>query len=183
MGSPAETVETYFFAKDGNRPFLMRRAFHTDAELEMIVKTNAITFPAHTKGLAAIEDVLGRRFANDCENVYTFGLSRPTEANRHQFTCNWLVGMSEKGNGPIRVGCGRYDWFFTPDEPCLCRRFVITIDVMEILPAHMIDEVMGWLTSLPYPWCTPEQATAHMPAAPGLEAVRSYLTSTIAVAA
>ena len=118
MGSPAETVETYFHAKDGNRPFLMRRAFDADVELEIIVKTDTITFPAHTTGLAAMRDMLGRRFANDCETSIPWP-SRPTDAHRHHFPCHWMVGMSEKGNGPIRVGCGRYDWYFTPGEACL----------------------------------------------------------------
>jgi hypothetical protein len=46
MPSPLDTVETYFLAKDGNRPFLMRRVFDPDIDLEIIVKTDAIAFPA-----------------------------------------------------------------------------------------------------------------------------------------
>ena len=109
MSSPFDAVSTYFFAKDGNCPHLMRRAFADDAELEMVVKTDAISFPEAATGVDAIENILGRRFADDFENVYTFGLTRPTAANRHHFPCHWLVGMSAKKNGPIRVGCGRYD--------------------------------------------------------------------------
>ena len=41
MPGPLETVETYFRAKDGNRPFLMRRAFAPDIDLEMLVETDA----------------------------------------------------------------------------------------------------------------------------------------------
>jgi len=159
MSSPFDAVSNYFYAKDGNRPFLMRRAFTHDIELEMIVKTEAISFPASTRGLAAVEDVLGRRFANDMENVYTFCLSRPTEENRHHFPCHWIVGMSAKNNGPIRVGSGRYDWYFTPDARCLVRRLVITIDVMQVFPESSIDVIMGWLTDLPYPWCSAEEAS------------------------
>jgi hypothetical protein len=176
MPSPLDTVETYFRAKDGNRPFLMRRAFAPDIDLEVIVKTEAIAFPARSKGLAAIEDVVCRRFADDFENVHTFCLSRPTEADRHHFPCHWLVGMSAKGNGPIRVGSGRYDWYFTPDERCLAYRLVITIEEMRILPAATIDEVMGWLAGLPYPWCTPQEALGPMPAIQDLEPVRNYVS-------
>src|SRR5262249_12726802 len=155
--TPFDAVSAYFHAKDGNRPFLMRRAFTPDVELEMVVKTEGISFPSSAKGLAEVEDVLGRRFANDMENVYTFCLSRPTDAHRHHFPCHWLVGMSAKNNGPIRVGSGRYDWFFTEDSRCLVRRLIITIDVMQIFPASSIDTIMGWLTGLDYPWCTPEE--------------------------
>jgi hypothetical protein len=107
--SPLEAVSTYFYAKDGNRPFLMRRAFAEHVHLEMVVKTEAISFPSSAKGVAAIEEILCRRFANDFENIYTFCLAQPTEANRRHYPCHWLVGMSAKNNGPIRVGSGRYD--------------------------------------------------------------------------
>ena len=35
MSSPFDAVTTYFLAKDGNRPFLMRRAFAEGVELQM----------------------------------------------------------------------------------------------------------------------------------------------------
>ncbi len=80
MLSPFEAVSTYFQVKDGSRPFLMRHVFAEDVQLEMVVKTEAISFPNSARGVAAIEEILGRRFANDFENVYTFCLTRPTEA-------------------------------------------------------------------------------------------------------
>ncbi len=175
MATPFDAVSTYFFAKDGNRPFLMRRAFAAGAELEMVVKTDAISFPGSASGLSAIEDILGRRFANDMENVYTFCLARPTAANRRHFPCHWLVGMSAKNNGPIRVGCGRYDWYFTDDERCLAERLIITIDVMQIFQASGINAIMGWLSGLPYPWCTPDEAIAGMTELEGLEPIKAYL--------
>jgi hypothetical protein len=55
MITASDAVSTYILAKDGNRPFLMRRAFANDAELEMIVKTDAISFPNSAKGLSALE--------------------------------------------------------------------------------------------------------------------------------
>jgi hypothetical protein len=161
MSSPFDAVTAYFLAKDGNRPFLMRRAFAEDVELQMVVKTDAISFPESAKGVVAIEDILGRRFANDVENVYTFCLERPSAAHRRHFPCHWLVGMSAKGNGPIRVGSGRYDWYFTPDERCLVERLVITIDLMKMFPATELDAIMGWLTGLPYPWCTPPRTRSR----------------------
>jgi hypothetical protein len=48
--------------KDGNRPLLMKRAFADDAELEMVVRTDAISFPSSAKGQSAIEDIFVRRF-------------------------------------------------------------------------------------------------------------------------
>ncbi|MDH8318903.1 hypothetical protein QIG98_27885, partial [Klebsiella pneumoniae] len=69
-------------AKDGNRPFLMQRAFDANAELEMVVKTDAISFPSTARGVKAIADVLVHRFGIDYENVYTVCLSRPSDADR-----------------------------------------------------------------------------------------------------
>ena len=175
MPTPFDAVSTYFYAKDSNRPFLMRRAFTPNVELEMVVNTESISFPSSASGLVAIENILSRRFANDMENVYTFCLSRPTDANRHHFPCHWLVGMSSKNNGPIRVGSGRYDWYFTPDEHCLVRRLIITIDLMQIFPANSIDTIMNWLTDLAYPWSTPEDVMRTMPRIDGMAEVEQYL--------
>jgi hypothetical protein len=175
MSSPFQAVSTYFLAKDGNRPFLMRRAFAEGAELKVVVNTDVISFPGSARGLNAIEDILGRRFANDFENVYTFCLSRPSSSDRHHFPCHWLVGMSGKNNGPIRVGCGRYDWFFTPDEQCLVERLVITIDEMQVFPEPNLNALMGWLTGIPYPWCTPHEALSSLPTIDGLDVIETYL--------
>ena len=75
MPTPAQVIGTYIHAKDGNRPCLMPRAFVDDVALEMVVKTDAISFPASASGLDAITDVLIRRFVQDYENVYTFCLA------------------------------------------------------------------------------------------------------------
>jgi hypothetical protein len=175
VSTPFDAVSTYFYAKDGNRPYLMRRAFTEDVDLEMVVKTEAISFPGSAKGLVAIEDILSRRFSNDMENVYTFCLERPSDANRRHFPCHWLVGMSARNNGPIRVGAGRYDWYFTPDARCLVHRLIITIDVMQVFPASSIDTIMSWLTGLNYPWCAPEEMLRSIPRIDGMAVIEQYV--------
>jgi hypothetical protein len=175
MSTPSDAVSTYILAKDGHRPFLMRRAFAEDAELEMVVKTDAISFPGSATGVSAIEDILVRRFGLDYENVYTLCLSRPTEANRLHFPCHWLVGMSARNDGQIRIGCGRYDWHFKPNSGCLVERLVIAIDVMKVLPAAELAASMNWLSSLPYPWCTPDEAVRTVPATEGFAEIEAYL--------
>ena len=75
-----DAVKTYILAKDGNRPFLMSQAFAENAELEIVVKTDAISFPGSAKGVAALEDILVRRFGREFENVYTFCLAEPPGA-------------------------------------------------------------------------------------------------------
>ncbi|MEH2509914.1 hypothetical protein V1291_001268 [Nitrobacteraceae bacterium AZCC 1564] len=175
MPTPSEAVATYILAKDNNRPFLMRQAFAEDASLEMLVKTDTISFPSSAKGLSEIEDVLIRRFGIDYENVYTVCLSRPNEANVRHFPCHWLVGMSAKADGKVRVGCGRYDWFFSAAQKGLVEKLVITIDVMECLPEATLAPTMNWLAKLPYPWSTPEETVNDIPRIGGFERIEAFV--------
>ena len=175
MSTPSDAVSTYILAKDGNRPFLMRRAFAEDAELEMVVKTDAISFPSSAKGVDAIEDILVRRFGLDYENIYTFCLSRPSKANRLHFPCHWLVGMSARNGGQVRIGCGRYDWYFGSTAECRVERLVVAIDVMKIFPAADLAASMNWLSSLSYPWCAPDEAVKAVPSIEGFAEIEAYL--------
>ena len=175
MSTPSDAVSTYILAKDGNRPFLMRRVFAEDAELEMVMKTDAISFPSSAKGVSAIEDILVRRFGLDYENIYTFCLSQPSEANRRHFPCHWLVGMSARNDGQMRIGCGRYDWYFGSNKECHVERLVVAIDVMKILPAADLAASMNWLSSLPYPWCAPADAIRDAPVIEGFAEIETYL--------
>jgi hypothetical protein len=139
----------------------------------MVVKTDAITFPASAKGIGALEDILVRRFGFDFENVYTFCLSEPPEATCKHFACHLLVGMSAKANGQIRVGCGRYDWHFGAQGRV--EKLVVTVEVMKVLSAEALAAGMSWLSALPYPWCSADEACKRMPALDGLGEIRAYL--------
>jgi hypothetical protein len=173
MPTPAEAVTAYILAKDGNRPFLMKQAFAENVELEMVVKTDTISFPSNASGLSAVEDILVRRFGVDSENIYTFCLSQPPEAVNSRFQCQWLVGMSARATGQIRVGCGGYDWHFNDDGKV--GKLVINIDVMKVLSGSDPNVVMAWLSSLPYPWCSTSQALKAFPANDDLSDIAAYL--------
>ena len=172
MTTPAEAVLTYILAKDGNRPFLMKQAFAENVELETVVKTDAISFPSTASGLKAVEDILVRRFGADNENMYTFCLSQPDPVHS-RFQCHWLVGMSVKATGQLRVGCGRYDWHFNEDGKV--GKLVINIDVMKVLSGTELDAVMCWLSSLPYPWCSPSQVLKSFPVHDDLSEIEAHL--------
>lgn len=174
---PEDLVRTYIRAKDENRPHLMERVFAANAQLEIIVKSEAISFPPVTKGLASITDVLVRNFAMNYENVYTFCLKRPTSQTRERgFSSDWLVGMSEREGGQVRLGCGRYDWQFSSAGACLVERFIITIEVMQRLARDSGKEVFEWLSGLPYPWCGAGTIGKTAPDIEGIEPVIDYIT-------
>ena len=151
--SAERVLRDYFHAKDENRPHLLSNVFAHDARLEITNRSAAIQFPSMTRGIEAIADVLVRRFNRTYENVYSFYMSRPGEEET-EFSCDWLVGMSEKESQGIRVGCGRYEWTFQGDRPHLATRLVIAIDQMLVLPPEAAIEVRAWLLRLSHPWAS-----------------------------
>jgi hypothetical protein len=174
--TPQETVETYIRAKDQNQPHLMQNAFAADAILEMVVNAGTISFPSVCNGLQSISDVLVRRFAQTFENVHTFCLASPPRNDAVNFSCAWLVGMSEKDGGAVRVGCGRYDWLFHRQSPHLVEHLTITIDLMESIAPSCLEPLMSWLSQLSYPWCTAQAALREALTLEELQPIRKYLT-------
>jgi hypothetical protein len=172
---PADAIDAYVRAKDGNRPHLLRAAFTPAATLRMEVRTAGIAFPPGAAGRSAIAELLVSRFNETWENIYTFCLGAPPEAGASAFSCGWLVAMSAKQDGQGRVGCGRYDWEFEPVTG-LARSLVITIDAMETIGGGL-DAVTEWASALPYPWCDAQRLAADAPGLPALRAVLSRIRS------
>lgn len=172
----AESVlRDYFHAKDENRPHLLEGVFAPEAQLEVRNSTGTISFPAVTEGREAIADILVRQFAQAYENIYSFYMDRPAGATAATFSCDWLVGMSEKEGKNVRIGCGRYDWSFQAGPPFLTNRLVITIAVMEVLPPSQLKPVLAWLRGLDYPWTTAAAVRAAAPVIADLAPVLRYL--------
>jgi hypothetical protein len=167
-------IETYIRAKDGNHPHLMARAFSSDTELVMQVKTDEISFPGEASGLAAVSDVLVSQFARRYENVYTFCIGAPPAA-KLAFDCAWLVAMTEKDSRLARLGFGRYDWL-ADQETGLVRHLRITIETMATLPPETAGPILDWCEELPYPWCPRDALVRHAPAIDAVTRVVEALT-------
>jgi len=174
MRTPSNSILAYIQAKDGNRPHLLARAFTEDATLAMTVNNASIAFPPATAGRENIADTLVRRFGQVYENIYTFCLAVPPKNQESEFSCDWLVAMSEKDGAAVRVGCGRYHWRFAADSG-LVKGLAITIETMQTLPSHALAEVMDWAALLPYPWCSAETALLGAPGLDELNPVRAWL--------
>jgi hypothetical protein len=179
--TPEAVLRGYFHAKDENRPLLLEDVFAPNAELVIRSHSANISFPAFTQGRSAIAEVLVRRFALAYENVYSFYLRRPA-AGIPAFTCPWLVGMSDRSSGEVRVGCGTYDWTFEPVAPAMATRLVVTIEGMQVLPATESKRVFAWLRTQNYPWSSPEAALKGIPANAALSPVAQFLSRHVAVA-
>lgn len=175
MQTHSEMIRAYIRAKDENRPHLMRRIFAETATLEMVVQTGTISFPPISRGVDTITQVLVRDFGKTFENVYTFCLTDAPSNDNGPFSCNWLVGMSEKETGTVRVGCGRYDWIFQTGGARLVEKLSITIHLMLVLSGQDLRPVMDWLSKLPYPWCPAEKAANGMPSVPDLKPAFDYI--------
>jgi hypothetical protein len=153
----------------------MKQAFAEDCELEMAVKTDAISFPNSAKGLEQITQVLVTNFGDQYENVRTFCLSRPRLEYPSHFRCDWLVGMSARPGGEVRVGCGYYGWHFASDADGRVKKLAIDIEVMCVLPAGESEPILQWLAALPYPWCSNVQALENIPAIDALRTIEGFL--------
>jgi hypothetical protein len=173
----SDAISTYILAKDSNRLQLMKNAFAGDCELEIAVKTDAISFPSSARGLEQITQVLAN-FGDQYEHVRTFCLSRPNSDYLPHFRCDWLVGMSARQGGAVRVGCGHYGWHFGSDDDGRVKKLVIDIEVMCVLPAEEARPVMQWLAALPYPWCSDIQARESIPAIDALRPIERFLCRT-----
>jgi len=178
MNTARLSIQQYISAKDGNRPHLLDQAFTSEATLDMIVRTGSISFPAQVEGREGIGDVLVRRFGQTFENVYTFCLALPPAVDAKAFQCKWLVAMSDKSSGEVRVGCGLYDWRFEPDSK-RAEGLTITIEHMQTLPPADLPAVMAWVSELDYPWCEPLAAMNNVPDSAELRAVIQYVTTTM----
>ncbi|RKR31322.1 MULTISPECIES: hypothetical protein [Paraburkholderia] len=152
-------VELYILAKDGNRPHLMADAFIAESELEMTVRTNDISFPSATQGLGAITKIMISDFAQRYENVYTFCLGEPDPEDT-DFSCDWLVCMTEKKSGAARLGYGQYRW---EKRAALLTKLTITIDEMLVLEKETAAPLLEWAKKLPYPWCSFDAMKSRAP--------------------
>lgn len=170
----SRAIEQYILGKDSNRPHLLRQAFEPQASVEMVVNTDAISFPSTLEGLPAIAKVLSSDFNRQYENIYTVYIGEPPAAGSAEHHCKWLVGMSVKETGEVRVGCGEYHWQFGPHSG-LVQHLTIRIEHMLVAAAEDLLPVMDWLQGLGYPWCQAHQAVASAPTLERLAAVIHYL--------
>jgi hypothetical protein len=155
---------------------LLGKAFSGDANVEIELETTAVSFPPSISGLDEIGSVLVRQFGLTYENVYTFCLADPPDQSSASFACPWLVGMSSKADGSVRIGTGIYIWIFARDH---IQTLEIKVDEMLVLPPTALAPIMGWLSALPYPWCAAELALRE---APQIEDLRPLLKQVRAMA-
>jgi hypothetical protein len=168
-----ESIETYIYAKDGNRPHLLPDAFMDDAMLTIELKTDEISFPSRVSGIDGISAVLVSQFAKQYENVYTFCVGKPPK-EEPRFDCYWLVCMTEKGTGAARVGFGEYQWQ-SDDETKKISKLSITIEEMNTLPGEWNSSILRWAQSLPYPWCPSDIVARDAPAFPPIQKIAETL--------
>ena len=168
MNDAAHAILAYLRAKDDNRPYLIPAAFRDDARVSMKVRTTSIAFPSEIRGSRDIADVLVRRFNQKHENIHSFCVGAPPMPGQIQHACAWLVAMSQKQDGAVRVGAGRYDWTFADSGDRRASALTIRVDLMEALPEEALPAVMNWAGALPRPWCEVAMLERRLPDLPVL---------------
>ena len=154
-------ITSYIYAKDNNKPHLMKDVFTKFAKLDIKLNSNNISFPSETIGLEEITTVLVNDFNKTYENVYTLCLEDTFEEKENTIQCKWFVIMTDKTTKEIRVGYGLYLWHFNNKH--LVNKLNITIEKMIILETMYNNEIFNWIKQLPYPWCDNKIAYKNMP--------------------
>ena len=137
-------------------------------------KTTNISFPAVTHGREEIANVLVRSFNRTYENIYSFYMARPP-VETTEFSCDWLVAMSEKDSRSVRVGCGRYEWALQASAPYLASQLHVSIEAMQLLSPAKFEAVFAWVRLLNYPWSSAAESTNLAPRIESLAEVLQYL--------
>ncbi|NMX64439.1 hypothetical protein HBO12_20695 [Pseudomonas sp. WS 5059] len=176
MKNATRAIESYIFGKDGNRPDLLQHAFSLDAALNVLVQRGNVLFPPNVQGREDIAEVLVRSFSLQYENVYTFCLGDAPKPDANVHKCKWLVGMSTKATGELRVGCGEYHWIFSPQSG-LVTQLSITIEHMLECPSQHMRKIMDWLQGRSYPWCEPTEILDSAPPLTCLQPVLVYVAT------
>ena len=169
-------ISRYIHAKDSNKPHLMNKTFSDSAELDMVVKTEAITFPQKTFGQTSITDLLVKEFNLNYHNVYTFCVNNSINKNQQQLSNLWLVAMTDSKTNFHKVGCGRYDWSFNSQKEIKeISKLIITIEHMEIFDAQLENTIFNELAQCSYPWIDNGELLRALPSLPRLGAIKNHL--------
>mgnify|MGYP007022651872 CR=1 FL=1 len=170
-----ELVLKYINAKDKNRPHMMSEVFCSDATLEMKLQTQNIMFPSRAVGIENITEVLISTFSKSYRNVFTFCFQDSNKKSKHLLSTKWLVCMIEKGNGKVRFGYGKYDWFFSSEGEKLVKHLTIQINEMFSLDEKYENEIYEWIYTLSYPFCNSEEVLKSCPNIDSLQSIKSFL--------
>lgn len=168
-------ISTYISSKDGNRPQLIRAAFAENRELEMVARTDVISFPSSAKGMEEVTKILVADFGGQYKMLRTFCLSRPSSPDA--FSLRLARRDVGKAGGAVRVGCGHYDWYFGFDEHRQVKNLSSTSKrcVFFQNPEQALEPIMQRLAALPYPWCSSTQACEVIPAIDTLRTIERFL--------
>ena len=160
-------IHRYVRAKDQNRPHLLQQVFCTDAILDMKVESENITFPAQTCGLAAISQLLVSDFSQSYENIYTYCIEESISITANRLSCQWLVIMSDRETGQLKVGTGDYLWTFSElaeglNKTHKVQSLVIAIAHMLLLDPSQNPQILQLTETLAYSWCSRADVLALM---------------------
>ena len=81
-----------------------------------------------------------------------------------------LVYLLLSRSGPL----GFLGWLFSL-KAMVVAQIQKNIDVMKVLSGTELDAVMCWLSSLPYPWCSPSQVLKSFPVHDDLLEIEAHL--------
>jgi len=170
-----DQIGRYIKGKDANKPHLFESVFSQDAVLKMMVQSDNISFPEEVNGLDAITKTLSSEFNLAYENIYTLCFLDTFKQSENLINCHWLVGMTSKETGEVKVGYGDYHWTFELEGEHKVSKLIILIEDMLVLPKEQSSYILNWLESGTYPWAMTSATLETMPDIEGLSGAAEFL--------
>jgi len=169
-------LHKYLQAKDESRPYLFRQVFPENGRFQTRFSIDTdFDQGGMREGIAEITNtfgMLGRFF----ENIFTTcPIESASYTEEGQLQSTWIVGMSSRDNGDIRIAAGAYLWTFDEESGKVAELDVLMEHMLEF-PGKHLAAIMDWLSALPQPWCETKALLDGMPEIEGLEPVRTYFS-------
>lgn len=172
-----ELIHTYLRAKDESRPILFRQVFLKEGRFQTRF---SIDTDFNQGGMRHGLDTITQTFQQlgaGFENIFT---TCPIESAFYndvgQLESSWVVGMTGRNEGQVRLAAGSYLWTFDSDSG-LVKELDVLMEHMLVLPAHHAESILSWLSPLPQPWCRSVELLERMPHLSELQPVRDYFSN------
>jgi len=166
-------LRAYLHAKDCGVPARFADAFTPDATFTSRFEFETSFSDEEPRvGLAAIAETFGL-LTKHCDNITTLCTLDSVVTDGDTLRNKWIVAMTNRDSGCIRVAWGDYVWTMDPEAERARSLIVNMRHMAEMGPEHA-EVVLVWLRALPAPWCDGQALVVDMPALLGLVNLREY---------
>jgi hypothetical protein len=167
-------LHDYLHGKDQSRPHLLARAFAPDAVFVSRFEFDTdFSDDTPREGLGTIIETF-RQLGAACENIYTVCASDSVRESPEGWRCKWLVTMTQRDDGRVRVAWGDYLWQLG-GWGTRAKRLEVTMEEMQVLPADRADGFCDWMATHEGLWVESARMLEGCPAGRWGDGLAHYL--------